>query len=281
MGICERFCNSNSKKEFEQKANPKQVIDKSEPIEPEIENELYPGGAKRIPKKIIDEASKSICKITFLNMFGTGFFLRTSFNGAKFLLTNYHVINKNIINNNISITLETYNKKIFTLNLANFQNYIQFFEAPDITVIRINSLEILCQNVTFLEVDMNYISGYNNYLKKDIFTLGYPYGNDMDFTQGTITEITDDLFYHNCETDKGYSGSPIILSSVKRVIGIHRGGLPAENINIGTFLGAIEKISNYKIINYNNNNFKEEKNKINNRLNPNEKRESLPVKLII
>ena len=57
-----------------------------------IHNELYSGGPKRISKKIIDEASKSICKISFLKMYGTGFFLWTSFNNAKLLITNYHVI---------------------------------------------------------------------------------------------------------------------------------------------------------------------------------------------
>ena len=90
--------------------------------------------------------------------------------------------------------------------LVFFQNYIQFFEVPDITVIKINSLENLCQNILFLEFDMNYINGYNNYLNKDVFTLGYPLGKDLGFSQGEITDVTDNLFHHNCDTDRGYSG---------------------------------------------------------------------------
>ena len=253
MGICERLCNGNKNKISEEKENPKQITD--EYIKNNIENQLYPGGTKKISKIIIDEAAKSICKISFLKVYGTGFFLWTSFNGAKSLITNYHVINPDIIKKNISITLETYNKKLFTLNLANFQNYIQFFEVPDITVIKINSLENLCQNVLFLEFDMNYINGYNNYLNKDVFTLGYPLGKDLGFSQGEITDVTDNLFHHNCDTDRGYSGSPIILSPDKRVIGIHRGGLPTEKINIGTFLGTIFEKEN-KIININDGNCK-------------------------
>ena len=277
MGICEGSYKENTNKTNEQKANPKPGIEGS--IKYKIHNELYPGGIKRISKKIIDEASKSICKISFLKMYGTGFFLWTSFNEAKFLITNYHVINRDIINNNISITLEIYNKKIFTLNLTNFQNNIQYFEEHDITVIQINALENLCQSVIFLEVDMNYINGYNNYLNKDIFTLGYPFGQDIDFSQGTITDISEDYsFCHNCDTAEGYSGSPIILSSDKRVIGIHRGGLPEKNTNLGSFLGIIfKKERNYKIINYNDNNFKNKNNKIN--LNPNNKKRLFTNKL--
>ena len=88
MGNCQSLCNKNKNKT----ENPEQVIDDSKKYK--IDTELYPGGTKRISKKIIDEASKSICKISFLKKFGTGFFMWTSFNGAKFLLTNYHVINK-------------------------------------------------------------------------------------------------------------------------------------------------------------------------------------------
>ena len=272
MDINEGLYKENINKADSQKSNPKQVIDES--IKYKIHNELYSGGPKKISKKIIDEASKSICKITFSKMYGTGFFLWTSFNNAKLLITNYHVINRDIVNKNIFIKLEIYNKKIFILTLANFQNNIQFFEFPDITVIKINFLDNLCQNVIFLEVDMNYINGYNNYLAKDIFTLGYPFGKDLSFSQGIITDITENLFYHNCDTDHGYSGSPIILSSDKRVIGIHRGGLPVEKINIGTFLGSIFE-KNYKIIYYNNNNFEGNKNKINNKLNLNPKIHSI------
>ena len=273
MGICEGPSKKNIIKIDEQKSNPKQVIEES------IKNELYPGGIKRISKKIIDEASKSICKISFLKANGTGFFLWTPFNEAKFLITNYHVINREILNKNISITLEIYNKKIFTLNLANFQNNIQFFEKLDITVIQINSLENLCQNVIFLEVDMNYINGYNNYLNEDVFSLGYPFGNDIDFSRGEITKISEKFFYHNCDTDDGYSGCPIILTSNKRVIGIHRGGLTKKKINYGTFLGTIfEKESNNKIINYTDDNFKNKINKINNKLDPNDKKGIINIK---
>ena len=278
MGSCETF-EKKIKKTDEQKEKDKQIID--EPLKYKIRNELYLGGTKRIPLKNIEEASKSICKISFLKVYGTCFFVWTSFFGDKLLITNYHVINRDVVNKNISITLEIYTKKIFTLNLGSYQNNILFFENPDITVIQINSLEELCKNVAFLEIDMNYINGYTNYLNKDVFTLGYPFGKDLDFSPGTITNISENLFFHNCDTDQGYSGSPIILRTDQRVIGIHRGGLVEKNANIGTFLGTIfEKKNNYKIINYNDNdNFNNKKIKMNNILNPNNKKDIMTSKL--
>ena len=247
MGICSGAGNENKNRIEGPKENPTEATNKDE-----IKVEIYPGGAKKIPKKNIDEAEKSICKILIGKTNGTGFFVWTPFNGAKSLITNYHVINRNIIYKNISITLEIYNKKRFILNLSNFLNNIKFFEKLDITVIQINSLEDLCQNITFLEVDMNYINGYNNYLNKDIFTLGYPNGEDIDFSPGKIINIFENEFYHDCDTDKGNSGSPILLSSDKRVIGIHKAGIPAKNVNIGTFIGTIfEKEKKYRIINNN------------------------------
>ena len=250
MGICDTASKEGKNKTDGQKENPKQVTNKSG--KNEIIGEIFAGGAKKIPMKNIDEAKKSICKILFGKRNATGFFVVTPFNGTKSLITNYHVINRDIINEYISITLELHDKKIYKLNLANFYNNIKFYEKLDITVIQINTLEDLCQNVSFLEVDMNYINGYNNYLEKDIFTLGFPNGEDMVFSPGKIIQIIENEFYHNCDTENGYSGSPIILSSDKRVIGIHRGGVPSKNTNIGTFIGTIlENERNYNIINNN------------------------------
>ena len=56
----------------------------------------------------------------------------------------------------------------------------------------------------------------------------------MDFSPGIIINISENIFYHKCDTDEGYSGSPIILSSDKRVIGIHKFSIESENMNYAT-----------------------------------------------
>ena len=65
----------------------------------------------------------------------------------------------------------------------------------------------------------------------------------------------DNEFKHNCDTDKGSSGSPIILASNLNVIGIHTGGVikTNESFNLGTFIGTImsNKINNYNMNNKN------------------------------
>ena len=49
----------------------------------------------------------------------------------------------------------------------------------------------------------------------------------------------DNEFKHNCDTDIGSSGSPIILTSNLNAIGIHTGGVinTKEPFNLGTFIG--------------------------------------------
>ena len=97
----------------------------------------------------------------------------------------------------------------------------------------------LCSHIKFLFLDLNYKMGYNIYLKKDIYLLGYPYGKDIELSKGQITNIGENEFKHDCSTDNGLSGSPIILSSNNAVIGIHKAGIIKEKINVGTFLGTI------------------------------------------
>ena len=75
-----------------------------------------------VPVNIINKATKSVCKITIKKnekkIFGTGFFMKVSDN-EKYLITNYHVISQNNINDDIEI--EIYNEKTMKLNLNNRQ----------------------------------------------------------------------------------------------------------------------------------------------------------------
>ena len=51
----------------------------------------------------------------------------------------------------------------------------------------------------------------------------------------------NNYFFHDCNTEEGNSGSPIILINNLSVIGIHKGYDKKENKNIGIYLGQIIK----------------------------------------
>ena len=89
----------------------------------------------------IDKANaviKSICKISIKMKDqkiknGIGFFMNYS-NSIKYLITNYHVINPDLINENIEIEIWNHKKK--KLNLHNYN--IKYIKEPkDITAIEI------------------------------------------------------------------------------------------------------------------------------------------------
>ena len=86
---------------------------------------------KPIPLEILNKILKSICKINIKsekgNNFGTGFFLNYS-DSLKLLLTNYHIINPRLENENIEIEIEIYNKKVMKLEMKN--RFCKFIERP-------------------------------------------------------------------------------------------------------------------------------------------------------
>ena len=221
-------------------------------------NELFIGN-KPIPMEIAIKAMKSICKIKILAnegiKYGTGFFLKIS-NSLKYLITNYHIIDKDTI----KIEIEIWNKKQIELNLRDY--FIKYFDRPkDITVIYINDLFELNKDIDFLDYDLNYIKGYLIYNGLDIFSLEHPFGKNAVCASGIIKEICDYEFYHNISTDNGSSGCPIILLNNNinslQVIGIHKCADYNKQLNCGTFIGEIIKEINYELKDNLDNNYNE------------------------
>jgi hypothetical protein len=211
---------------------------------------------KFVPVKITNLVLKCVCKINIKrnggNIFGTGFFMKMN-NYSKYLVTNYHVISENSINEYIEI--EIHNGKRMNLNLNNRD--IKYFPKPkDITIIELKNYDDIYNDIELLDYDTNYITkGYKIYKGSYIFTIEYPYGEDPSSASGKILNIMDDYeFEHNIPTDSGSSGCPIILLNnninLCQVIGIHKEADLRKNVNCGTFIG---EIFNVNVINNNNN----------------------------
>ena len=200
-------------------------------------------GHPPIPMKLSIEAMKSICKISYhynnKRIFGTGFFMKYS-DSLKLLITNYHVIFPELINNNIQI--EIWNNKKIILNLKG--RYIKFLEDKkdkrDITAIEIKTTDEIYKDIKFLNYDFNYyINGYNIYNDAFIFSIEHPLGQDASSASGKIINIDKFEFDHDIDTNYGSSGSPIILlNNLIMVIGIHK-NTDSNKVNGGTFIGEI------------------------------------------
>ena len=203
-------------------------------------NELFPGSNKFVIYEDVEKIRKAICKIKS-EVFGTGFFV--DFDSRKYLLTNYHNISKETK----KIEIEIWDKSHFILNLNNrFLIYLPE-EEKDITILFLKNNEI--EKIEYLYFDLNYSTGYYQYINNDIFAVGYPYGYKLASGGGIIKKILNECeFHHNIPTDRGSSGSPIMLYNTLKVIGIHKQGDTNANLNLGTFIGeAIKAINNKKI----------------------------------
>ena len=199
-------------------------------------------GHKPIPIDIVNAVNKSICKISIKkNKNGTGFFMNIS-KTIKYLITNYHVIKPDLINEDIEI--EIWNHKTMKLNLNNYN--IKYFKEPeDITIIEIKNSDEIYKDINFLNYDRNYVNGYELYNNADVFSIEHPLGKSAACASGKILKIYDSEFEHDISTDNGSSGCPIILLNdninLIQVIGIHKCSYKLENTNGGTFIGEIFK----------------------------------------
>jgi len=126
----------------------------------ELKQEIDTCEAPRVPLDIIIKSSKAVCKIIQKKLnskkTGTGFFI-TDIKKNNFLFTNNHVISEDIIDSNKTIIIEIHNKEEYELKLNKNKRYIKTYKDPiDITIIQINNLKDLCNNVNFLSIDLNY-----------------------------------------------------------------------------------------------------------------------------
>lgn len=216
----------------------------------EFEDEVNTGFSS-IPESVTKKLFNSIVRIEFLSFIGTGFFMKVKINSIYLscLLTNFHVIGTQEILNKQIIFLffgEKEREKKITIKLDTNQRFIKGFSKEiDATVIQILKSDNIPEN-KFLNYDLNYKSerGYKEYLNKRFCLAGYPKSDiakkERHISSGQITGIIKNYqFLHLLDTNKGSSGSPIILMENKNVIGIHTSGGSNAPINKGLFIGKV------------------------------------------
>ena len=191
----------------------------------------------------LSNISKSICKIKIENnlktIIGTGFLLKFFIFQEIFycLISNEHVIKKNIIqNNNIIIYIFYDNEfKCANIKLGSNKRYIKSFIdiELDITVVEILD-EVNISKDYFLVPETENMINYR-LIKNWIYIPQYVKGKELMNSRGIIKDINKYEFTHLANTEKGSSWSPVFLENCIKVIGIHKEGNKDKTENYGDF----------------------------------------------
>lgn len=193
---------------------------------------------------IIEQMKKSICIIDNKNGQGTGFFCSIPYGNVKLklLITNNHVIDKKILENGEEIIVKLNDGKFQKSIFLNSKRKMYTNQNYDVTIIELfpknDGLEDICN---FLELDDLVLIKRPKENKKSVYTLHYPKFSDerkASVSYGIINEINSDDYdiVHLCNTFPGSSGSPILMLSTNKVIGIHKEASGRFNFNKGKFL---------------------------------------------
>ena len=211
-----------------------------------IPQNAVPGGVNRLNTNqlntVLFQMKNCVCKISTEDKVGTGFFFKIpfpdAFNYRPVLITCNHVLNENSI---------TKGKKInFTLDDGNLKNSIIIDDSrmlytdedEDITIIEIKPEDSI-NHRSYLEVDEKIYENIEEYINKSIYINHYQKGEEVSYSVGIVTQIGEITIRHNCDTEEGSSGSPILNLENFKVIGVHKG---KNNTNLGTLLKSpIEK----------------------------------------
>ena len=233
--------NQNSRKIYDIKKEDKNILyvylDPNENIddlliEEEEKDEILQasiGGTAFLSLRNIEEIfelEKAMCKIKFntkekgklITSIGCGCFIQLieeDFPFNNFLLTNNHVLDQDHIKaNEIEIL---YEGKIKKINLSKRKRYTN--KNLDYTCIEIFEEDNINR---YYNIDQRIIqSNPREFKDEDIYILHYPYGGDLSFSPGKITAMKNSSILHNCSTEGGASGSPIISRYNSSIIGLY------------------------------------------------------------
>ena len=192
--------------------------------------------------RYISNVSKSICKIKIITnigtIFGTGFLLKEYIAQELFycLMTNEHVITKDIINKDTTVYIYYDNEfKMVNIKLDEKERYIKSFKdiGLDITVV-----EILNKDNIYKDYFLFPGPKYEDYrlINSKVYIPQYPKGKELKNAKGKMKKINKYEFTHLVTTEEGSSGSPIFLENSIDVIGIHKEGNLDKPENYGDFI---------------------------------------------
>ena len=236
-------------------------VGKSKDYKPESKKKGRPDSLTQAQLKIaLSQMEKTICKIKLADeKIGTGFFclipFPDKFNPLPVLITCNHVLDKNNISEGSEINFSLNNEKINKLISINNSRKTYTSIEKDITIIEIKPKDDKVGAESFLDIDENVFKDedYSVYKDKSVYINHYESGKESKNSIGVIKNIKDDKFniQHDCTTQEGSSGSPIINAENAKVIGVHKG---EAYLNVGTLLKI--PIDEFNKLHYDSNNCK-------------------------
>ena len=187
-------------------------------------------------KKILNQLMNCICKIKIKEENTTGFFCKIPFKNEtiKVFITYYHVlIEKNLKENQKLILLLNNEKEAIKIDLF-IERKVYLNKEYDITIIELKDEDKIKD---YLELDDNLFKDNSEiiYKNKSIYTLHYQNGKNAFVSYGSLYDIDKYYIIHNCSTDNGSFGSPILNLHNNNVIGMVKKD-SNYNYNIGTLL---------------------------------------------
>ena len=206
----------------------------------EIIKESSPSGhCKPIGKtellNLFEIGENSMVKIYSKKKDGSGFICKIKDKELNFsyaLFTNNHVLGEEDLQEGEKISFEYKNKSRYIK--LNDDRKIFTDEEIDYTCIEITKDDNFDD---FFLIDQDILNGnYNQYKNEDLIILQFPQGNEISFAQGKVKEIDENNISYTVSTEKGSSGSPLIIrKNVQKyyVIGIHYGSLKDNSNNLG------------------------------------------------
>ena len=194
-----------------------------------------------IPIPILEKCLEKKTAICQISNKGTGFFCKLNLKHKSIiaLLTNNHILNEDTIKLGSKIEIEhNYQEKVIEITENRFTRTNALY---DFTCIEIFENE---NYNNYFEIDGNIDTDNPNeqYKDQEIMMVQFPKLEKVSFANGKVNSIENNYkIFHSIPTERGSSGSPIILKSgTLKIIGIHCGSLKKDkNLNRGNYMKVI------------------------------------------
>ena len=156
-------------------------------------------------------------------------------------MTNQHILKKELINlkQNIIIYFDAQNERREII-LNKDERFIEEYKNRNLDLVILEIIEK--DNINERYFLLPYLDDLNeyNFMNQNIYIVQFPKGN-LGLSKGKILKIDNYEITHDVSTQRGSSGSPIILENTTKVIGIHKGGEALKAINYGDLIYPIVK----------------------------------------